>query len=220
MFSMETFYRRYQTQTRELVVGKRPFQFLVPTHLEPFINQEDVFNAFPLWTKIWEASLILANRIAGLPPQHGQRWLELGAGLGVVGVVATAFQHEVTITEYDRHALDFIHANAQLNGCTPHAIHRLDWMRPDLGTRFDRIVGSELIYNENNFPALRTLFLSLLKPDGEILLAGEVRQTSAPFLDLMQADFRIDMARTILRSEAGSTTILLTRLRPKSSLPA
>jgi predicted nicotinamide N-methyase len=220
MFSMETFYQRYQTQPRDLVVGKRAFRFLVPTHLEPFIDAEDVFNAFPLWTKIWEASLALANRIAGLPPQHGQRWLELGAGLGVVGVVAAAFQHEITITEYDRHALDFIHANAHLNGCTPNEIRRLDWSQPDLDTRFDRIVGSELIYNENSFPALRTLFLSLLKPDGEILLAGEVRQTSAPFLDLMQADFRIEMARTTLRSGADSTMILLTRLRPKSPLPA
>jgi predicted nicotinamide N-methyase len=220
MFSMETFYQQYQTELRELVVGKRPFRFLVPTHLEPFVDPEDIFNAFPLWTKIWEASLVLANRISGMPAQRGQRWLELGAGLGVVGVVATAFQHEVTITEYDRHALDFIRANARLNGCTPHEIRRLDWMQPDLDTRFDRIFGSELIYSENSFPALRTLFLSLLKPGGEILLAGEVRQTSAPFLDLMQADFQIDMARTTLRSEEGSTTILLTRLRPKSPLPA
>jgi predicted nicotinamide N-methyase len=220
MFSMETFYQQYQTKPRELVVGKRPFRFLVPTRLDPFVDPEDIFNAFPLWTKIWEASLVLANRISGMAPQHGQRWLELGAGLGVVGIVATAFQHEVTITEYDRHALDFIRANAHLNGCTPNEIRRLDWMQPDLDTRFDRIFGSELIYSEKSFPALRTLFLSLLKPDGEILLAGEVRQTSAPFLDLMQADFRIDMARTTLRSEEGSTTILLTRLRPKSPLPA
>jgi predicted nicotinamide N-methyase len=220
MFSMETFNHQYQTEQREMIVGKRSFRFLVPASLEPFIDPKNVFNAFPLWTKIWEASLILANRLASMPPQRGQRWLELGAGLGVVGVVAAAFQHDVTITEYDQHALAFIRANAHLNGCTPSAIRHLDWMQPDINTPFDRIMGSELIYNEKDFPALRTLFLSLLKPNGEILLAGEARQTSAPFLELMQADFQIDMARNTLRSGTENTTVLLTRLRPKRPLTA
>jgi len=220
MFSMETFHQQYQTEQRELVVGKRSFRFLVPVSLEPFVDPENVFNAFPLWAKIWEASLVLANRLSAMPPLRSQRWLELGAGLGVVGLVAAAFQHDITITEYDRHALDFIRANAHLNDCKPRGIRPLDWMKPDLDTRFDRIVGSELVYNEKDFPALQSLFLSLLKPDGEILLAGEARKTNAPFLDLMQSAFRIDMARTTLRSGTDSTTILLTRLRPKSPLTA
>ena len=219
MFSMETFLQRYQTEQRELVVGKRPFRFMVPLNLEPFIDPEDVFNAFPLWTKVWEASLVLANRLSAIPPMGEHRWLELGAGLGVVGVVAAAFQHDVTITEYDPHALDFIHANAQLNHTTPREIRRLDWLQPDLGTRFDRIIGSELIYNERDFPALRDLFRSLLKPGGEILLAGEVRQTNAAFLNLMQESFQIDIARNTLRTGSDSTTVLLIRLRPKPSLP-
>ena len=220
MFSMESFLQRYQTEQRELVVGKRPFRFMVPLSLEPFIDPEDVFNAFPLWTKVWEASLVLANRLSAIPPTGEHRWLELGAGLGVVGVVAAAFQHDVTITEYDPHALDFIHANARLNHTSPREIRRLDWLKPDLGTRFDRIIGSELIYNERDFPALRDLFRSLLKPGGEILLAGEVRQTNAAFLDLMQESFRIDIARNTLRTGSDSTTVLLIRLRPKPSLPA
>jgi hypothetical protein len=93
-------------------------------------------------------------------------------------------------------------------------------MQPDLKTPFDRIIGSELVYNEKDFPALRALFNALLQSDGEILLAGEVRQTSVAFLDLMQKDYTIDIARNTLRSEAGSVTILLTRLRPKRTLTA
>jgi len=219
MFSMETFLQRYQTEPRELVVGKRPFRFVVPRSLDPFIDPEDVFNAFPLWTKVWEASLVLANRLAALPPRSDLRWLELGAGLGVVGVVAAAFQHDITITEYDSHALDFIHANARLNNAKPSGIRRLDWLQPDLDTRFDRIIGSELIYNEAHFPTLRDLFRSLLEPGGEILLAGEVRQTNTAFMNLMQEDFRIDIARNILRTASDNTTVLLIRLRPKAPWP-
>jgi hypothetical protein len=60
----------------------------------------------------------------------------------------------------------------------------------------------------------------LLKPGGEILLAGEVRQTNAAFLNLMQESFQIDIARNTLRTGSDSTTVLLIRLRPKPSLPA
>lgn len=220
MFSMETFLQRYETEPRELVLGKRPFRFLVPRSLDPFIDPEDVFNAFPLWTKVWEASLVLAHRLAARPPRSDLRWLELGAGLGVVGIVAAAFQHDVTITEYDPHALAFIHANAHLNDVRPRGIRRLDWLHPDVEARFDRIIGSELIYNERDFPALRRLFRSVLKPEGEILLAGEVRQPNTAFFEAMQKDFRIDVARNTLRSGSDSITVLLIRLRPKPPLPA
>jgi len=215
MFSIEAFHHQYQTELKESVIGDRRFRFHVPVSLEPFLDPDDLFNAFPLWTKIWEASLLMAHRLAATPPVTGRRWLELGAGLGVVGIVAAAFQHNITISEYDAHALDFIHANARLNGCTPDDILPLDWTAPQLKQRFDRIVGSELIYNPKDFVALRNLFTSLLKPDGEILLAGEVRQSNRAFLDLMQTDFHIELARNTLRSAEDSTTILLVRLRPK-----
>lgn len=220
MFSIQTFHQQYQTEERETVIGERPFRFLVPRTLDPFLDAEDLFHQFPLWSKIWEASLMLAHRVAAVPPAAEARWLELGAGLGVVGVVAAAFGHAITITEYDPHALDFIRANAHLNGIQPTAVRRLDWRKPDLTGRFDRIIGSELIYNEKDFQALRQIFKTLLKPDGEILLAGEVRQSNRAFLDSMVSDFHIEIARNTLRSDAQSITILLMRLRPKKSFTA
>ena len=200
MFSIDTFHQQYQTEQRETVIGQHAFRFLVPQSLEQFLDPEDLFNQFPLWTKIWEASLVLAHRLAATPPVAGQRWLELGAGIGVVGIAAAAFQHDITITEYDPHALNFIRANAYLNQCPQ-----------------DRIVGSELIYNEKDFPALGALFKSLLKPNGEILLAGEVRQTNRAFLDLMQTDFHIEIARNTLRSDERAIAVLLIRMRPKTT---
>jgi len=215
MFSINTFHQQYQTETRESVIGQRPFRFLVPISLEPFLDHENLFNQFPLWTKIWDASLVLAHRVAATPPQNGMRWLELGAGLGVVGLAAAAFEHEITITEYDTHALNFIHANAHINACQPDDILHLDWMQPELTSRFDRIIGSELIYNEKDFSALSALFRSLIKPEGEILMACEVRQTNRVFLNMMQSDFHIDITRNILRSADHNVAILMIRMRPK-----
>lgn len=215
MFSISAFHQQYQTETRESVIGQRSFRFLVPTSLEPFLDPDDFLNQFPHWAKIWDASLVLAHRVAAIPPQKGMRWLELGAGLGMVGLAAAASEHEITVTEYDTHALNFIHANAHINACQPHDILHLDWMRPELTNRFDRIIGSELIYNEKDFPALSTLFRSLINPEGEILLASEIRQTNRVFLDMMQPDFHIDITRNILRSADHEVAVLVIRMRPK-----
>lgn len=216
MFSIDTFHQQYQTEQRESVIGQKSFRFLVPRSLEQFLDPEDPLHQFPLWSKIWEASLLLAHRLAATTPVAGQSWLELGAGIGVVGIVAAAFQHDITITEYDAHALNFIRANAHLNQCPQDRIMSLDWLQPALTRRFDRIVGSELIYNEKDFPALGTLFKTLLKPNGEILLAGEARQTNRVFLDLMQTDFHIEIARNTLRSDERSIAVFLIRMRPKT----
>lgn len=217
MFSIKTFHQQYVTEQRESVIGGRSFRFLVPHSLEPFLDPGDPLHRFPLWAKIWEASLLLAHRVAGIPPVAGERWLELGSGLGVVGLVAAAFQHHITITEHDPHAIHFIHANAHLNGCQPDAVVQMDWLHPVLSQRFERIIGSELMYNEKDFPALHALFKALLQPGGEILLSAAARQTNRPFLDLMKTDFHIEITRNTLRSDARSIALLVMRLRPKNS---
>jgi hypothetical protein len=43
-----------------------------------------------------------------------------------------------------------------------------------------------------------------------------VRQTNRAFLELMQADFHIEITRNTLRSDEGSVAILLLRMRPKN----
>ena len=55
MFSIDAFHRQYQTEVRESVISELPFRFLVPQSLDQFLDPEDLFHQFPLWTKIWEA---------------------------------------------------------------------------------------------------------------------------------------------------------------------
>lgn len=216
MFSMDNFKTHYDTEIADLTIGGRPFRFHVPRTIEPFIDSDDPLSQFPLWAKIWEASLLLATKLAARPVQPKEHLIELGAGLGVSGLVAAAFGHNVTVTEYDPHALAFLEANRQKNGCADARILRLDWNQLDLEDRFDVILGSELIYKEDDFEAMRTLFRTLLQPGGEVLLAGEIRQTNKAFLDCMQTEFSIQIAKQTLRSESQTIPLLLIRMTPKS----
>ncbi len=212
---LDKFKTDYDTEVVDLAVGGRPFRFHVPRTIESFIDPDDPLRNFPLWSKIWEASLLLASKLAARQVGPDEHLIELGAGLGVAGLAAAAFGHNITITEYDPHALAFLEANRMENQCYTARIRRLDWQNPELTERFDVILGSELIYKESDFMIMRTLFRKLLKSGGEVLLAGEMRQTNKAFLDCMQSEFQIQIAKQTLRSDSQSIPLLLIRMLAK-----
>lgn len=211
--TLESFHKTYETDVREIGVRGRRFRFFVPRHIEPFVNPDDVMHDFPLWSKIWEASLVLSDHIAGLPPVPGRRFLEIGAGIGVVGIVAATFGHEITMTEHNPHALQFAGANALENGLADIEIMDLDWNHPTLEGAFDCIVGSEVVYRERDFEALEKLFRRLLKPEGEILLAEGIRKTSMEFFARMQERYRLEARKKVLRSEGREVPVVLCTMR-------
>ena len=143
--TLTSFKERYKTDTTRITIRDRDFSFFVPESLDSFIDQEDLFHNFPLWTKIWEASIILADYLASLEVEPEKIFLEIGCGLGLVGIVASSFGHRVTMTEYNQDALSFASANALLNDLTGLEIKGLDWNRPQVKGTFDYIADQRLL---------------------------------------------------------------------------
>lgn len=215
MSPIETLSKEYETRKSEAVIGGHKFSFLAPGTLEPFIDHQDMFHDFPLWAKIWEPSLILADHLARLPVNPEERFLEIGCGLGVVGIVASSFGHNVIMTDCNSRSLSFAQASAQINHCANLEIMELDWNNPRLEGSFDYIVGAEVIYAERDFKPLRDLFGSYLKPGGEVILAGELRRTSVEFFKQMDPVFDITAQKKVLRSEDREVRVVLARLSRK-----
>ncbi len=218
MFSMSMFHERYETDISPLVIGENRFQFFVPKTLDPFLNREDVFSQFPLWSKIWEASIVLANHVTEMPVNPQRQFLEIGCGIGVVGIVAARSGHNVTMTEYNEDSLNFARANAHVNnraGFSTPRIVELDWTRPQLVGRFDVILGSEVVYREDYFEPLMALFKRYLKEDGEIVLAEGLRKTSMAFFNRMSDGYHIEARKKILRAKGEEKKVVLARMRAK-----
>jgi predicted nicotinamide N-methyase len=213
MFSIEAFYQEYETESTEAVVNGKKFNILLPKDLDRFINPNDVLDDFPLWVKIWKASWVLSAYLADMPVEPDKRFLEIGAGVGLVSIVAASFGHRITMTEYNPDALNFAHANAHLNNCPGLPIRKLDWHRPRLSGRFDMIVASEITYRQADFSSLIRLFRSHLQPRGQIILASEMRKTGKDLFNFLKTDFDIKIEKKILRSETATTRIVLFKMK-------
>ena len=171
---------------------------------------------FPLWAKIWRASLVLAAHLAETPRDAAGSILEIGSGIGVAGIVAAARGHRVTLTDYNQDALAFARANACINGCGDISILRLDWHAPALKEPFDTIAGSEVLYHERDFDSLLGLFKGLLRPAGRVILTMRPRRAAMTFLDRARETFAIGMKKIEMTKTDESTPVYICRMRRKT----
>ena len=218
MFSLEQFHRTYDTVTTPVTINGQTLRLFTPASIDRFINPDDVMDNFPLWAKIWEASGVLASYLAGMPPDPMKTMLEIGCGLGMVGIAAAKAGHRITMTELNPDALNFARANALANGCPEVAIERLDWNTPQLESRFDYIVGSETVYKTEDLDGLEALFDRYLNPGGTIILAEGVRRTGVEFWERMRHRYNVQARRQTLRSDQGSHHMVLFRLQRRADL--
>jgi len=199
-----------------MTIRSRNFQFFLPRSLDRFINTDNLLQHFPLWAKIWKASWILADTMAAATPDSDKHVLEIGGGIGLVGITAAAFGHCITMTESDDHAINFARANAALNGVNNLKCLKLDWNKPSINSRFDMIIASEVVYKEKDFKPLENLFRTCLAPAGEIVLASGIRNTTMAFFNYLSQTYDIRAQKKTLRSEDDEKiTVILARMTPK-----
>ncbi|RJX28523.1 MAG: methyltransferase domain-containing protein [Desulfarculus sp.] len=175
-------------------------------------------DKLPYWTKLWPAALVLAQFAAGLPVAGGEPVLELGAGLGLPGLVAAARGQTVVQTDLDPDALDFCRAAAERNGLGERVtVRALDWLAPpaELG-RFGTILGAEILYHPPLYPRLVELLAGLLQPQGSAYLSHQQRPFAIAFFDLARERFELRRSQRALRASGEEpTTVFLYALRPK-----
>ena len=217
MFSLEEFRQKYDVDETPYRVAGQSLSFFVPRKIDPFINQDDLFTNFPLWCKIWEATAVLSFHLSTIVPDRGKRFLEIGAGMGVAGLVGARLGHSVTITEYNDDAIEFAKANAALNDIHDVAICKLDWNAPGIEGKFDYIIGSEVVFKEEDIPGLLFLFKRYLKPGGTILLAEGLRKTTMAFVKQMEKHYTVAMKKQTMKSQDKDVRIILFKLTDPSN---
>ncbi len=214
--------KKHKVAFETLKLNDKEIKLLQVTDLESLLAGKDPFNdvsEFPLWVKLWEASLILSHVVAALPPGSGATFLELGAGLGASGLTAAACGYNVTLSDYGKHILDFQKVSAAANGFDNVNFEIIDWKKPPDLPKYDVIAGAEILFNEDFFEPLLNVFNKLLAQDGTIYLAHDARRKSLPdFLNKAAKNYDIAVSSRTLTSDGEKRTVIVNRLRPKRKL--
>ncbi|XP_037227184.1 EEF1A lysine methyltransferase 3-like [Falco rusticolus] len=129
---------------------------------------------------VWEAALSLCRFLGEQRFDfRGRTVIELGAGTGIVGILAALLGGDVTITDQPA-ALDQIQENVRLNfpaAAAAPQVRALVWGRDEgaFPAGYGVILGSDIVYHPPSFaPLLRTL-RHLCGPHSIALLSAKMR---------------------------------------------
>ncbi len=146
---------------------------------EEFIRDEQM----PYWAEIWPSALALSEFLSESVPLNGVRIIEIGAGTGLVSVVAASLGASVLATDYSTEALRFIRCNALKNAARID-IGQLDWRNVRQEERFDMLLAADVLYERVNLLPILLSIERLLKPGGCAYIADPRRRLAEQFLEL------------------------------------
>ena len=156
------------TSSETLRVGDVELTLERPSEPEALLDEEafadDEF--MPYWAELWPAGLALAEALHD--DLAGVRVVELGCGLGVPSLVASARGAKVTAVDWAADAIALLRENAARNGLELEAV-RADWR--SFNGAFDLALAADVLYEARNVDPLVELVLRLA-PRALVGLAG------------------------------------------------
>jgi len=151
------------------------------------VHQENARHDYmPYWAYLWPSSIPMSNAVLRAPWPVGAEVLELGAGIGLVGLAAAGRGDRVTFSDYDRTALHVCRLNTRLNGLSDPELWQLDW-RSRTQRTFPVLIGCEVTYDATLHEPLLDTIAALLAPDGLCWLGDPGRYQSEFFYQKAQA---------------------------------
>ncbi len=153
--------------------------------------RHDADGYMPYWAYVWPTSQRMVRYFQTNRLKTDARVLELGCGVGLVGLGLAMQGHSVTFTDYDPVSVQTALLNAKLNGLTSCDGYPYDWREPLPISNFDILVASDVLYEKRHHePILRVLSESLTP--GKVCYIGDPgRGLLREFLDEVEKSFEV-----------------------------
>ncbi|HUG93089.1 MAG TPA: methyltransferase domain-containing protein [Planctomycetaceae bacterium] len=190
--------------TRSIDLGPLRVELTLPADPDAFLDDPQVLadhdrdGAMPYWPYLWPAALAMSRRMLAADWSAGMQALEIGAGVGLVGLAAAARGLDVTVSDYRQTAVDLAVHNARRNGLANVRGRLLDWRASLADVRFPLILGCDVLYETRNHAPILNLLETMLASGGTVWIGDAGRQHAAAFID--QARQR---GFTVTLSDAG-----------------
>lgn len=202
--------RTFEVEFETLELDSGRFELLdiknMKSHLDRLLLNgaiSDPLRDMPLWAKLWPGSLILGRFLRKFEP-HGKTLLELGCGMGALGIVASQYGFEnILLTDINQDALNFAQANILRNGLQEKiSIRRLDIASPGkFEAQFDFIAASEILYLDNLHRPLLRFLKKHLGQNGKAFFCTDMGRDKPNFRRIAKNDFSIQEGKIALKGD-------------------
>ncbi len=174
--------------TIEVRAAGRRWTLLRPADLETLWDAitDDEFTddeRLPYWVELWPASIALADWLAERKHDISGRFcLDLGCGLGLTAMAASALGANTVAVDYEKNALHFARLNAEKNSVPQPLWTVADWRSPAFKPRrFDFIWGGDIMYERRFVTPVLDCLEYCLAPGGKVWLAEPNRNVYDDF---------------------------------------
>ncbi|MBY0526476.1 MAG: methyltransferase domain-containing protein [Gemmataceae bacterium] len=182
------------TVQQAVTVAGRSFTLVRPDAVDRLIDHPSFISStaadeyLPHWASLWPGARMLAEVVLAEPwaASNGSLTaLELGCGLGLVGIAALARGLRVVFSDYDATALRFAADGARLNGFTDFQVLQMDWRCPPADFQVPIVLAADVAYERTLHVPLATLIRKVLAPGGVCLLADKDRAQAPHFREAL-----------------------------------
>lgn len=205
------------TKETAVKLAGRTFKMKVIEDIDYLLGLVKTDDDVPFWAVLWPAAVGMSEYFWESIDFSGQRVLELGAGLGLVGIVTAAKGAGTIQTDFIPEALELAKENGKINGINNITYTKADWRKFSLSEKFDWIVGSDILYEPNLHPYLKSIFSNNLKAGGCIALADPGREDAQKFIEqLITEGFTLETVTREVHDNVRWVTVSLYFLRKRS----
>lgn len=167
----------------DLTIAGRAWQITALRDADAMQRLEHTLERRPHGYLLWESAIVMAMRLAAdAPAVQGKRVLELGAGVGLPGLVARSLGAQLWQTDLLPGALALAAHNATQNGIAEIEYFQADWLQWRHVGRYDLILGAEITYEEALHYYVERILHRNLAPGGTVLLSDPGRPQALNFV--------------------------------------
>lgn len=180
---------RFPLETVDIPFGDHRWRVTCVIDQDALLDGVNEVDHVPYGFLLWESAVILAQQLVACGEQlHGKRVLELGAGVGLAGLVAHGLGATVWQTDHRADLLVVAAHNAAQNQLTPPHQFLADWRSWQHTTQYDLILGADILYERAMHRHLVPIFRHNLAPGGQLWLTDPSRPQALELIGQLEKE--------------------------------
>lgn len=187
---------RFPLERVAVTIGAQIWQITCVVDQDALLDGVNVVEHVPYGFLLWESAVALAQHLAARRDQlRGKQVLELGAGVGLAGLVAQQMGATVWQTDHRADLLLLAEHNAHQNDLVPPQHFLADWRTWNHSPQYDLILGADILYERAMHQHLAPIFRQNLAPGGQLWLTDPSRPQALELIAQLETEgWQIDIA--------------------------